>query len=365
MIRRFFASLALAAFGAASTAPLHAAPQAAKELVIADNDYLGPGGSNIQSVIPLLNNPHVTLLGITVVAGDDWENAESARIRRFLEISGHRDIPVYDGATQPLINTVALTRLREQQFGTLPWKGAWGGMGSMAHTPDSQPDVPASPDGAPTIRPQGIPAALFLIQQVHAHPHQVTIIEGGPMTNLALAIRLDPSFAATAKQLVFMGGYLDLSMTSVTGNADNASDFNLIFDPEAAHITLSAPWPKITSVANVSNDVTLSKQDVAGIGKGHETPVTHYLTRYYVPLAMWDEVTSAVAVDPSLITRSTEAYMDVETGKGLFYGHARVWPESLAPRTMGLRKVRIVQAIDVARFKKDYIAQARDLMGKH
>ena len=42
-------------------------------------------------------------------------------------------------------------------------------------------------------------------------------------------------------------------MTSVTGNADFASDFNLIFDPEAAHIALTAPWPKITAVGDVSN----------------------------------------------------------------------------------------------------------------
>ncbi len=118
-MRRFLASLALAAVTIGSA---HAETPTGPELVIADNDYLGPGGSNIQSVIPLLNNPRLKPLGLTVVAGDDWENAESARIRRFLEISGHRDVPVYDGATQPLINTVALTRLREQQFGTLPWK---------------------------------------------------------------------------------------------------------------------------------------------------------------------------------------------------------------------------------------------------
>jgi len=361
-MRRLLASLALAALTMGSA---HAENPKGPELVIADNDYLGPGGSNIQSVIPLLNNPRLKVLGLTVVAGDDWENAESARIRRFLEISDHRDVRVYDGATQPLINTVALTRLREQQFGTLPWKGAWGGMGSINNTPDTQPPVKSTPDGAPTLQPQGIPAALFMIQQVHAHPHQVTIIEAGPMTNLALAIRLDPSFAETAKQLVFMGGYLDLSMMSVTGNADNGSDFNMIFDPEAAHITLTAPWARITSVANVSNDVVLSKEEVAAIGRGHETPVTEYLNKYYVPLAMWDEVTSAIVADPTLITKTQDAYMDVEISKGIGYGHAYVWPDSLAPKAMGVRKVRIVQSIDVDRFKKAYAGWAQSFMGKH
>lgn len=361
-MRRFLASLALAALTIGSAA---AETRNGPELVIADNDYLGPGGSNIQSVIPLLNNPKLRVLGLAVVAGDDWENAESARIRRFLEVSGHRDVPVYNGATQPLINTVALTRLREQQYGRLPWKGAWGGMGSMDKTPDTQPSVGQTPDGQPELQPQGIPAALFMIQQVHAHPHEVTIIEAGPLTNLALAIRLDPSFAATAKQLVFMGGYLDLSMMSVTGNADNGSDFNLIFDPEAAHITLTAPWARITSVANVSNDVMLSQSEVDAIGKDHRTPVTDYLSKFYVPLAMWDEVTSAIVAEPSLITRSQDAYMDVEIGKGIGYGHAYVWPDSLAPKAMGVRKVRIVQAIDVPRFKTLYAGWAQGFMGKH
>lgn len=333
--------------------------------MIIDNDFLGPAGSNIQSVIPVLNNPDVKLLGLTVVVGDDWENAESARIRRFLEISGHRDIPVFDGATTPLVNSVALMRLREVQFGTIPWKGAWGGLGTMEHTPDLQPAVATSPDGAPKLAAQATPAALFLIQQVHAHPHQVTIVACGPMTNLALAIRLDPTFAENAKQLVFMGGYLDTSLMSVTGNADNGSDFNMIFDPEAAHITLTAPWPRITSVANPSNDVMLSKKDVQTIADGHATPVTDYLTKFYVPLPMWDEATTAIATDPSLVTKSVDAYMDVETGKGISYGHAYVWPDALAPKKMGVKKVQIVQGIDIPRFKTIYAQQARTLMGTH
>lgn len=378
-MRRFLSDLALTSLAlcagfavlhsaSAETAPAEATdtPHSVEQmLVIADNDYLGPGGSNIQSVIPLLNNQHVKLLGLTVVAGDDWENAASERIRRFLEISGHREIKVYDGAVQPLINTVALTRLREKQFGTLPWKGAWGELGPLASTPVKQPPIRTTPDGKPTLQSQGIPAALFMIQQVRAHPHQVTIIEAGPMTNLALAIRLDPSFAATAKQLVFMGGYLDLSMMSVSGNSNNGSDFNLVFDPEAAHITLTAPWVSITSVANVSNEVFMNKDEVNAIGQKHKTAVTDYLTRYYTPLSMWDEVTSAIAVDPTLVTKSISAYMDVEIGKGVAYGHAFVWPDKLAPKGMGVRKVRIIQAIDIARFKKNYTAQARILMGQH
>ena len=220
---------------------------AGPQLVIEDNDFAGPGGSDLQSTLPLLANPDVQLLGLTVGVGDGWENAESAHLRRFLEIAGRTDIPVADGATLPLLNSVKRMRLWEQAHGTIPWKGAWGGLGSIDKVPDTQPAVPHLDEGAPRLAAIHERAADFLIRSEHAHPHQVTIVAAGPLTNLALAIRLDPDFAQTARQLVFMGALLDTGVQSVTGNADFASDFNMIFDPEAAHIVLTAaraPTPR-------------------------------------------------------------------------------------------------------------------------
>lgn len=345
-----------------STAQPHAHAEGTQEpaLVIEDNDFLGPGGSDIQSAIPLLANPHIKVLGFTVSTGDDWENAESAHLRRFLEIANKSEIPVADGAVYPLINSVPLMKLREQQFGRIPWKGAWGGLGSMDKVPDTQPDLPKLAEGAPKTPAAAESAALFMIRMVHEHPHQVTILEAGPMTNLALAIRLDPSFAATAKQLVFMGGLLDTNMMSITGNADFASDFNMIFDPEAAHITLTALWPSITVVGNISNDVMMTKDYMAKITK-KTSPVTSYLSKYYSPLPMWDEMAAAITADPSLVQQSVKAYMDIDISKGIHYGHAHVWPKDLAPRAMHVREVTIVQKIDAERFLTSFVQQAQSL----
>jgi len=362
MIRRL-ALASLTAIGLATTGIAHAqAP--APSLVIEDNDFLGPGGSDIQATIPLLADPNIKLLGFTVAAGDDWENAESAHLRRFLEIAHHTDVPVADGATLPLINSVELMRLREQQYGTIPWKGAWGGLGSITNVPDTQPRIGAMPDGTPKLQPIQESAALFLIRQVHAHPHQVTIVAAGPLTNLALAIRIDPTFASTARQLVFMGGLLDANLTSVTGNADFASDFNMIFDPEAAHIVLTANWPEITSVGNVSNDILMTHAYMDRVA-AKNTPVTAYMKKFYAPLPLWDELTAAIAADPTLITKSVTAYEDVEIAHGINYGHAYVWPESTAPKKMGVRKVHIVQAVDAKRFMDRFATQAQSVMGTH
>lgn len=336
---------------------------AAPQLVIEDNDFLGPGGSDLQSTLPLIADPDVKLLGFTLVAGDAWENEKSAHLRRFLEVARRTDIPVMDGATLPLVNSVARMRLWEQAYGPIPWKGAWGGLGSIDKVPATQPAVPKLDEGAPTLAASHERAADFLIRMVHAHPHQVTIVAAGPLTNLALAIRLDPEFAATARQLVFMGALIDTNMQTVTGNADFASDFNMIFDPEAAHIVLTADWPKIVSVGNVSNDVMMTRKLMARI-TAMPSAFTRYLAHNFAPLPMWDEMTAAIAVDPTLVTRSVTAYLDIDTSPGVNYGRAHVWPQSLAPhglapRGMGLRPVVIVQAIDSKRFLDRFVEQAQ------
>jgi len=195
-----------------------------------------------------------------------------------------------------------------------------------------------------------------LIRQVRAHPHQVTIISAGPMTNLALAIRLDPEFASLAKELVFMGGYIGAGISKATGNPDFVSDFNLLFDPEAAQIAITAAWPKITSVADVTNDPALlfSDEVIQQIGQV-KTPLSEYVTKYAekgVPL--WDELTVGIYLDPTLITNQKEVLMDVDVSHGPGYGSARIYANSVAPR-LGERKVNIVLDVDAKRFVKTFI----------
>ncbi|MGG2352343.1 nucleoside hydrolase, partial [Salmonella enterica] len=93
------------------------------------------------------------------------------------------------------------------------------------------------------------------IRMVHKFPGQVTIVACGPMTNLALAQRLDPQFAALAAGLVYMGGsFAPHQVLDNRSAADFAREFansprrefNTRFDPEAASIVAHAPWKSIT-----------------------------------------------------------------------------------------------------------------------
>ncbi len=336
-----------------------ALPARAAEPVLAvyDNDFYGPTSADI---LPLIGNPEVKLLGITAVSGDAWRDEGAADLLRSLELYHRTDIPVYLGAVYPLVNSERRTHAWEQSFGKIAWKGAWNGpeMGPNFHATDPYA-IPPLDEGLPTLKPQAEGAVQFLIRAVHEHPHQVVVIAAGPLTNLALAQRLDPEFASLAKELVFMGALIDSNLGQVSGSADFNSDFNIIFDPEAAHIVFTAPWTKITAVGTVSND-TLMTDSVFKELIAKKTPVTEVLARHPWQLPMWDELTTALAVDRSIVTKDVVAYMDVDIDHGLNYGIVHVWPEATHPN-LGEQKVTIVLAVDKPKFYKQFIKAAQSV----
>ena len=232
---------------------------AQQRLVLIDQDGAGPGGSDQMAMLALLQAPDVRVLGITIVTGDAWRDEEMLHTLRMLELTGHSDVPVVRGAVFPLVRNEDQTRMEEALDGKVAWLGAWGGVtvpSPGATTPASHGpyEIPPMPEGVPTTKALDEDAAHFLIRQVRAHPHQVTIYAAGPLTNIALAVSIDPEFASLTKGIVVMGGSLNPQtndpQTYNPGSADlefsdPRHEFNFWFDPEAAHIVLRADWPRI------------------------------------------------------------------------------------------------------------------------
>jgi inosine-uridine nucleoside N-ribohydrolase len=357
LISSFVQTTLLAGFGLAVLlqAPVVRAAETPR-LIIFDNDFFGPAGTNLQAAALLLNSRGVKPLGLTVVTGDGWRDEEVAQTLRLLEIVGRTDVPVVPGAVFPLVNTEAKQHAWEKSFGIIPWKGAWNDPKEglfpdyKVHGPF---EVPHLDEGEPTIKPADEIAANFLIRQVHQYPNQVTIVAAGPLTNLALAIRLDPEFASLAKELIFMGGLIG-GISKATGNPDFGSDFNLVFDPEAAEIVLTADWPAITSVGDVTNETMLTDELVKRIAQ-QKTPLTEYIAKYAEKgLPLWDELTVGIFVDPTLVTKRTAVDMDVDLSHGPAYGTARIWSDKVTPH-LGERKINIVQDVDVKRFIDEFV----------
>src|ERR1700678_2107250 len=208
MFYKFALSLAvLVLFAIPSTAQ-------SRRKVIIDQDARGPATTDQQAILMFLQSANVETLGITVVSGDMWRDEEVAHTLRMLELTGHTDIPVVPGAIYPLINRLELIDRWEALYGKVQYQGAWNGhkpgMGMNSpwrgkyHTPDVVPDLI---EGNPTLKPAAEDAAHFIIRMVHQYPHQVTIYAGGPLTNIAQAISIDPQVFALA-----VAGWLDPSI---------------------------------------------------------------------------------------------------------------------------------------------------------
>jgi purine nucleosidase len=288
--------------------------------VIINEDCSGPGGSNMQTLMVMIQSPQVEVLGITVVSGDAWRDEEVAHTLRLLEIMGRTDIPVVPGATFPFVRTREESQMWQQRYGKVAYAGAWD-----ERWWHESSVVPPLLEGQPTTKPSTEDAAHFLIRMVHKYPNEVTIYEGGPMTNLALAISLDPQFPDLAQALVFMGGSLSPQTDNPEFLSNPRHEFNFWFDPEAAEIVLRAPWKKIVCTPT---DISIKTHMTAALVKQIEaagTPLARYIARFAMltPGAdiMWDELAAVAWIDPTIITKTETRYMSVDLDRGAGYGN--------------------------------------------
>ncbi|HYM75301.1 MAG TPA: nucleoside hydrolase [Candidatus Dormibacteraeota bacterium] len=326
---------------------------AGKRKIIIDQDAAGPAGTDQQAILLLVQSPQTQVLGVTVVTGDAWLKEEVAHTLRTLEIIGRPDIPVVAGAEYPLVRRQDETELWERQYGAVGWKGAW--TPRFYHPHDQLGEMP---EGKPATKPLDEDAAHFLVRMVHQYPHEITIYEGGPMTNLALAIAIDPEFASLAKELVFMGGSLNPQTDDPEFVNTPRREFNLWFDPEAAHIVLMAPWKKIVCTTVDISVKTRLTQDLLDRVKAGSSAAAHYVATYTRLHGqynyLWDELAAAAWLDPSLILSKDTRYLDVDLNRGAGWGDTLSWSEQDKPKIVG-PPVEIQVDLDAQKFYKELV----------
>jgi len=207
----------------------------AKEKVILDSDMVLLYDDGV-AMMMLANHPKIDLLGVTIVPGNTWVSEGTAYALRQLEILNRTDVPVAMGIRYPL---------RAARYETLEVEQKMFGQSSKyvgcfaRPEPASYLHVYAEKFGSrPAIKPVNAHAVTFLIETIKAHPGQITVLPIGPCTNLAIAIQMAPEIIPLIKRVVYMGGAFD-----VPGNTTPAAEFNWWFDPEAAKMTVRAPFP--------------------------------------------------------------------------------------------------------------------------
>ena len=292
--------------------------------VIVDQDASSPAD---MALMLLLASPEVRLLGITVVTGNSWRDLEVAHALRLLEGLGRKDVPVLAGAVFPLVRTAEETRLFDSLYGKPFFLGAYSDPAAPAGW--DKIDIAQLPEGLPQTRVGEESAAQFMLRMVHAHPHQVTIVAAGPLTNVALACRLDPHFAELTQELVLMGGSLNPQTEAPEWVNRPRHEFNFWFDPEATSITLREKWARVTTT---TIDVSLK-------------------TRAVFPNYLWDELAVAAWLDPSLIRSERVVYMDVATDHGPAYGDTLIYTDADRPLLLP-SQVHAIIDVDLPRLQK-------------
>jgi inosine-uridine nucleoside N-ribohydrolase len=187
------------------------------------------------------------------------------------------------------------------------------------------------------------------------------------MTNLALAISLDPQFPELAQQLVFMGGSLNPQSDDPEFADTPRHEFNIWFDPEAASIVLRAPWKKIVCTPVDISIKTRFSPEAAKRIEASGTDLARYLARFYKANYMWDELAAAAWIDPTLITQRETRYMNVNLDQGAGYGDTLIWTENDKPK-ITVQPVEIQTGVNADKLYSMFVnlmSAARPLHTKH
>ena len=322
----------------------------AKEKVILDTDMVVLYDDGV-AMMMLANHPDIELLGVTIVPGNTWLSEGTAYALRQLEVLNRTDILVASGTRYPLRAARYETmKIEQEMFG---YSSSYTGCFTRVE-PASYLEVYEREFGSrPAIKPVEKHAVNFLIDTIRANPGQVTVMLIGPCTNLAIAIRIAPEIVPLIKRVVYMGGAFD-----VPGNTTPAAEFNWWFDPEAAKMSVRAPFADQLIVGlDVCEKYRFNRKIYDRI-TAVNTPIAKMFKQKYGPefekdpnytRLVWDTIAAAVVIDPSLIVEEETRWVDVNSDYGLDYGRSLGYRKQ---GPAGTQKARILLSIDEQRFWK-------------
>lgn len=204
--------------------------------IIHDGDH---GGDDFITTLLFLAYPEIfDLKAITTVTGNAGVTHTTRNALLALDMAGRTDIPVYRGADKPLVIDY---RLGDDAFGS-------DGLGNISLESQS-----------PELQEQGQDAIIWLHDYLQSSPDPITLCVTGPATNIALLLQKFPHIKTKIKQMVIMGGGVEIG-----GNIKPYAEFNFYMDPDAAHIVLNAGIPVVLHTLDTTQQAiyTKARQDV-------------------------------------------------------------------------------------------------------
>ncbi|WP_186580751.1 nucleoside hydrolase [Aquibacillus kalidii] len=296
--------------------------------VIIDTDTAGDDTIAILTALHYFQVEGITITGGNVQFDQQVENALYT-----VEVAGKGEqVPVYKGHEGPLL------QIGEKQHRTVEDVHGSDGMGGANFAPAIQ-------------RPEAKHAIDFIIETVHNHPGEITLLAIAPLTNIAMALKKDPTIKSKIRDIFIMGG-----TNNSLGNITPAAEYNFYVDPEAARIVLNSGiemtmvgWEMCTKFSIMDDD---DHEEIVNLNtKGSEFFATinrvvkqfnkdvHKLNGTTHP----DTLLMAVAADESIMIESHKFYVDIETKGEFTRGYSVV---DINGRLGNQPNVRVCQAIN-------------------
>lgn len=308
--------------------------------VIIDTDT---GIDDAMAVVYGLVSPACEVTALTTVFGNVGIEATTRNTLAIPEQLGILGPPIFQGASRALIEP---TKSYEFVHGD-------DGVGN-ANFP------------TPRIGPAHEHAADAIIRLAQERPGELVLVPIGPLTNIALALRLCPELPSLVKRVVWMGG-----VVSASGNVTPVAEADAALDPEAAWIVLDGDWPVTMVGLDVTDRAIFEQPDYQRVSEAN-TPAARYVSAvapFYMSFyektlgrsacAMHSPLTVAIAADPSLITEAICCPVTVELAAGITRGMTvadrRSGQDTGAREGLKARKVDVVLDADLERFKANFL----------
>lgn len=282
------------------------------------------GIDDAQAILYALLTPTIDVVGMTTVWGNAAVERTTKNTLRLLEIVDQPNIPVAVGAGKPLIGPAhhVATHVHGED-----------GIGNLGLPP-------------PTLRPVKETAAELIVRLAHERPGELVLAPIGPMTNIGAALALDPGIARLYKKVVIMGGAFVPPyerVGTIPRGISRYGEANIWHDPEAAQMLFEAPWEVVVVGVEVTRRVILTGDMLTSVGASGKPwgQHIHDSTQFYMDVysrrlgqracCMHDAIAIGIAEDPSLVTRSARARVDVELNgtitRGMTFPDLRPLPD--------------------------------------
>lgn len=289
------------------------------------------------ALLMVLAQPEAELKAITTVLGNVSLAQATLNAGVILEIANAPLIPIYRGCANPLLQ---YDPVDAREF----------------HGPDGLGGVGKSETSRPV---ESEHASLALIGLARERPGELTLLTLGPLTNVALAIRLDPNFLKNLNRLILMAGAVD-----GRGNETSCSEFNIFVDPEAAKIVFDAlnevdlgiwlvsweatldhgiPFPTWQKIITSSNSPTAQFVQKMNVYAQQHLEAANY------PGMLWpDPLAAAVALAPDIVVSQEYRFVEVVAGQGPARGQTLV---DYRPNRQYSPNVHIVRQVNMQKFQ--------------